>query len=82
MIYDCIIIGAGPGGLVATKELLEQGLEHIVCLEKSDRIGGVFSSSYDSLVLTSSCTFSMFSDFWIGDGKQHEFWTKAEVLDY
>jgi dimethylaniline monooxygenase (N-oxide forming) len=82
MIYDCIIIGAGPGGLVATKELLEQGLEHIICLEKSDQIGGVFSNTYDSLVLTSSCTFSMFSDFWIGDKKQHEFWTKAEVLDY
>ena len=24
--YDLIVIGAGPGGLVCTKELIEQGL--------------------------------------------------------
>ena len=81
-MFDCIIIGAGPGGLVTTKELLEQGCSNILCLEKSHQIGGVFSNTYDNLVLTSSCTFSMFSDFWMGDGKQQEFWTKAEVLDY
>jgi dimethylaniline monooxygenase (N-oxide forming) len=81
-MIDCIVIGAGPGGLVCTKELLEQGVRDIVCLEQSSRIGGVFTNTYDNLVLTSSATFSMFSDFWIGDGNQHKFWTKEEALDY
>ena len=81
-MFDCVVIGAGPGGLACTKELLEQGITNILCLEKTDKIGGVFNHAYDNLVLTSSCTFSMFSDFWMGDGKQHDFWTKEEVLDY
>ena len=68
-MLDCIVIGAGPGGLACTKELLEQGLREVVCLEQASDVGGVFANTYDSLVLTSSATISMFSDFWIGDGK-------------
>ncbi|MEH2347238.1 MAG: NAD(P)-binding domain-containing protein [Nostoc sp.] len=81
-MLDCIVIGSGPGGLVCTKELLEQGLREIVCLEQAENVGGVFASTYDSLVLTSSATMSMFSDFWIGDGNQHKFWVKSEAVDY
>lgn len=81
-MLDCIVIGAGPAGLVTTKELLEQGVEKVVCLEQAEDIGGVYANTYDSLVLTTSCTSSMFSDFWIGDGNQHKFWTKNEALDY
>ena len=81
-MLDCIVIGAGPGGLVTTKELLEQGLSEVVCLEQAESVGGVFANTYDNLVLTSSCTYSMFSDFWMGDGNQHKFWTKNEALDY
>lgn len=81
-MIECIVIGAGPGGLVCTKELLENGIVNIVCLEQSDRLGGVFAKSYDGLHLTSSATFSMFSDFWVGDGNDHVFWTKDEVVDY
>ena len=81
-MLDCIVIGAGPGGLVCTKELIEQGLRQIVCLEQAESVGGVFANTYDSLVLTSSATMSMFSDFWIGDGSQHAFWTKQEAVDY
>ncbi|MFN6496357.1 MAG: flavin-containing monooxygenase [Nostoc sp. DedQUE01] len=81
-MLDCIVIGSGPGGLVCTKELLEQGLHNIVCLEQASDIGGVFANTYDSLILTSSATMSMFSDFWIGDGNQHAFWTKKEAVDY
>ena len=79
---SCVVIGAGPGGIVATKELLEQGVTDVICLEKSDRLGGIFSGAYDSLTLTSSCAYSMYSDHWIGDGNEHHFWTKAEVVDY
>ncbi|MGK7940242.1 MAG: flavin-containing monooxygenase [Crocosphaera sp.] len=81
-MFDCIVIGAGPGGLVTTKELLEQGVTNIICLEQAETVGGVFANTYDNLVLTSSCTYSMFSDFWMGDGNQQEFWTKHEVVDY
>ena len=81
-MLDCIVIGAGPGGIVCTKELLEQGVSEVLCLEQTEDLGGVFANTYDNLVLTSSCTYSMFSDFWIGDGKQHEFWTKKEAIDY
>ena len=78
----CIVVGAGPGGIVCTKELIEQGLDEVLCLEQSDSLGGTFSNTYDSLLLTSSAGFSMYSDFPIGEGEQHHFWTKAEALDY
>ena len=81
-MMDCIVIGAGPAGIVATKELLENGLSEIICLEQSDRLGGVFSDSYDNLILTSSVTFSMFSDFWVGNGMDHHFWPKDEAVKY
>jgi len=81
-IISCVVIGAGPGGLTATKELLEAGFEDVVCLEKTNALGGVFSNTYDNLLLTSSVTFSMFSDFWVGDGKSHDFWTKDEAVQY
>lgn len=81
-MFDCIVIGAGPGGLVTTKELLEQGISQVLCLEQAETLGGVFANTYDNLVLTSSCTYSMFSDFWIGDGNQQEFWTKNQIIKY
>ncbi len=81
-MISCIVIGAGPGGLVATKELLEKGFEDVICLEQSKTLGGVFAGSYDNLLLTSSVTFSMFSDFWVGDGRDNDFWTKSEAVAY
>ena len=78
----CVVIGAGPCGIVAVKELLEQGIEDVVCFEQSNGIGGVFSKSYDNLKLTSSTTFSMFSDFWIGENKENMFWSKKEAVNY
>lgn len=77
-----IVIGAGPGGLVCTKEILERGITDVLCLEQSEKLGGVFSDTYDNLLLTSSAVFSMFSDYWVGDGNEHHFWTKKEALDY
>jgi dimethylaniline monooxygenase (N-oxide forming) len=53
-----------------------------MCLEQAESVGGVFANTYDNLVLTSSCTYSIFSDFWMSDGNQHEFWTKNEVVKY
>ena len=79
-MISCIVVGAGPGGIVATKELLEKGFDDVLCLEQSDTLGGVFAKGYDNLLLTSSVTFSMFSDFWVGDGNDHHFWTKDEAV--
>jgi cation diffusion facilitator CzcD-associated flavoprotein CzcO len=81
-MISCIVIGAGPGGIVATKELLEKGFDDVLCLEKADKLGGVFANTYDNLLLTSSVTFSMFSDYWVGDGKSNDFWIKDEAVDY
>ncbi|MBC2840449.1 NAD(P)-binding domain-containing protein [Robiginitalea sp. SC105] len=81
-MHQCLVIGAGPGGIVATKELLEKGFEDTVCLEQASGLGGVFSRSYENLTLTSSVTFSMFSDYWVGEGKNHHFWTKQEAVQY
>ena len=81
-MFDCIVIGAGPGGLVSKKELLEQGLSNVLCFEQASDIRGIFANAYDNLVLTSSSTMSMFSDFWIGDGSQHMFWSKEEAINY
>lgn len=78
----CIVVGAGPGGIVTVKELLEQGIESVVCLEQAAELGGIFSRGYDNLLLTSSVVFSMFSDFWVGEGKDHHFWTKDEAVEY
>ncbi len=81
-MYDCIIIGAGPGGIVCAKELIENGINNIVCLEREPGPGGTFAKTYDNLMLTSSAVMSMYSDFWIGDGQVSNIWTKKEALDY
>lgn len=82
MKYDVVVIGAGPSGLVSTKEMLERGFKNVLCLERSEKIGGTFSRGYDGLFLTSSALFSQFSDFPVKEGEKHYHWTKEEALDY
>lgn len=65
------IIGAGPCGLTAAKNLLEQGLTQITVWEKNDRLGGnwVYSESnkhssvYQTTHLISSKHLSQYRDF-------------------
>lgn len=65
------IIGAGCSGLTAIKNLLEVGLENIVCYEQSDHIGGNWAytatpghSSVNHMTHTiSSKRLSQFNDF-------------------
>lgn len=61
-----VIVGAGPSGLVALKEMREAGHDATI-VEMKHVIGGVFSSladsAYDLLYLTTSNVFMAFSDF-------------------
>lgn len=80
--FKAIVVGAGPGGIVALKELQEAGIGPLLCLDRGDGVGGLFRGGYDGLFLTSSAAFSMFSDFPPPDGRPSAFWTKAEVTEY
>ncbi|KAK5988086.1 Flavin-containing monooxygenase 5-like protein [Cladobotryum mycophilum] len=59
-----VVVGAGPCGLTALKEMLDGGHDAIL-LERSDRLGGLFSTSqaYPNLHLTISNWAMAFSDF-------------------
>ena len=69
------VIGAGPSGLTAAKNCVENGLS-VVVFEKNDRVGGnwVFnsktghSSVYENTHLISSKTWSEFEDYPMPDG--------------
>jgi len=76
------VIGAGPAGLCTIKELMEKG-HQVVCLEASDRIGGVFSrrSTRPTLKLTSSPHLTAFSAY-PAPQDRHAHWTCAEYAVY
>ncbi|MCX4240255.1 flavin-containing monooxygenase [Paraliomyxa miuraensis] len=61
-----VIVGAGPCGLAALKEMLEAG-HTAVALDKAPAIGGVFRGeddpTYENLYLTISSYLMAFSDF-------------------
>lgn len=65
------VIGAGPSGLTAAKNLLQVGLRNIVVYEKGDQVGGnwVFStrpghsSVFETTHTVSSKRMSQFEDF-------------------
>jgi hypothetical protein len=65
------IIGAGPSGLAAIKNLQEQGLTSITVFEKNNQIGGNWiydesnqhSSIYETTHIISSKKWSQFDDF-------------------
>jgi len=71
-IMRVAIIGAGCSGLTAIKNLVEAGVEEVVCYEKSDQVGGnwVFtagvgahSSVCETTHIISSRTLSAYLDF-------------------
>ena len=65
------VVGAGPCGLTAVKNLLAAGLTDLVCYDANDAIGGNWAytedetrmSVYASTHLISSRTLSEFEDF-------------------
>jgi dimethylaniline monooxygenase (N-oxide forming) len=79
-----IIIGAGPCGLVAIKEMLEAGHE-VIAFEKGPGLGGTFCRShdtqYENLYLTISNMFMTYSDFPAKDSRI-KYWSKSEYAQY
>lgn len=82
------VVGAGPSGLVATKELLQEG-HTVTCFEKTDSIGGVFTFRADPLSagvwkscrLTSSMLVTSFSDFF-PDWQESVPYTHTQLMHY
>jgi dimethylaniline monooxygenase (N-oxide forming) len=72
-------------GLVATKELLDEGHE-VVCFEKQSRVGGNFNypsgAAYDDMRLTVSNYFMTFSSLPPDLNEDRHHWTRRQYLDY
>lgn len=81
-----LIVGAGPSGLAALKEMREAGLDAIA-VDARPTFGGVFAPdsgvTFEDLHLTISNVFMSFSDFPAPDVDQGvKYWSKAEYFDY
>jgi len=87
------VIGAGPSGLCATKELLQEK-HSVLCFERTDSIGGIFTFRQDpcavgvwrSCKLTSSALVTCFSDFFpeweSAEPFRHCHFTHRQYLEY
>lgn len=83
------VVGAGASGLVAIKELLDEG-HRVTCFEKYDQVGGVFYQSnyrekpgaYDSTKLTISNYMMAFSSFPPREAEERRFWSAVEYQHY
>jgi dimethylaniline monooxygenase (N-oxide forming) len=88
MRKNVCVIGAGPSGLVATKELLDEK-HSVTCFEHSATPGGMFRSgvgadepgAYDSTKLTISNYMMAYSSFPPRDDERR-FWSAAEYREY
>lgn len=81
-----LVVGAGPSGLAALKEMKEVGLD-AMAVDSRSTIGGVFSPdsgvTFDRLHLTISSVFMSFSDFPAPDAEKGvKYWSQAEYYDY
>lgn len=81
-----LVVGAGPSGLAALKELREAGFE-AVAVDARETFGGVFAPAsgvtFEGLHLTISNLFMSYSDFPAYDAdKGVKFWSKQEYFDY
>jgi len=79
-----LVVGAGPSGLAALKEMLQHGHD-AMAVEGASEIGGVFGLNsaklYEGLHLTSSNFFTAFSDFPPLDDAIR-YWTAREYGEY
>lgn len=83
------VIGAGPSGLAAVKNLQEQGLTNVTVFEKNQQIGGNWffdetnehSSVYETTHIISSRGWSQFEDFHM-PWEYPDYPSHAQVLKY
>lgn len=83
------VIGAGPSGIAAIKNLQEQGLTEITAFEKNNQVGGnwVFdehnnhSSVYETTHIISSKRWSEFEDFPM-PAEYPDYPSHAQLLNY
>lgn len=83
------VIGAGCSGLTSVKNLIQAGVENVVCFEKNDQVGGnwIFtageshSSVCETTHIISSRTMSGFLDFPMPD-HYPDYPSHAQVLAY
>jgi dimethylaniline monooxygenase (N-oxide forming) len=79
------VIGAGLSGLVAMKELLEEGHD-VTCYEKELCEGGVFNFptgvAYDAMRLTVSQHFMCFTSKPAPPHERRELWTRSRYARY
>lgn len=72
--YRVCIIGAGPSGITALKNLLDEGIE-AVAFDRNDEVGGNWiysekeshSSVFETTHIISSKTLSQYEDFTFDD---------------
>lgn len=83
------IIGAGPCGITAAKNLIQQGLTHLTLFEKNSQLGGNWffdesnehSSIYETTHIISSKYLSEFEDFMMPPGYS-EYPSHSKILHY
>ena len=79
------VVGAGMSGLVAIKELLDEG-HRVSCFERAPSEGGNFNypigAAYDSMHLTVSQYHMAFSSFPPKYGDERRFWSREEYAEY
>ncbi|WP_411281924.1 flavin-containing monooxygenase [Gemmatimonas sp.] len=78
------VIGAGPSGIAAVKNLLDAGFTDVVCFDRNDAVGGNWlfrlesshSSVFETTHIISSKSLSQYHDFpmpsWYPDYPSHE----------
>lgn len=83
------VIGAGPSGIAAVKNLQEQGLRQVTVFEKNNQIGGNWvydehnehSSVYETTHIISSKRWSCFDDFPMPDDYS-DYPSHTQLLSY
>ncbi len=82
---DVCVVGAGMSGLVAIKELLDEG-HRVTCFERELKEGGNFNyptgAAYDSMFLTVSQYHMAFSSFPPPLDEERRFWRREEYAKY
>ena len=63
------------------KELTALG-HSVKCFDENVRIGGVYTSSYDRTMLTTSSLLTAYSDYSDGREDKPKFWSDEEYLAY